>query len=203
LCQTRAGIPHLSTGAIFREEIANASPLGRRVQRYVLQGRLVPDALVIKVMAGRLAVPSVEQQGFVVDGFPRTRGQAVGLDRILARLAQPLDGAVYLTAPRGVLIRRLSGRRVCERCGANFHVRTMRPRRPGRCDACGGGLIIRRDDAPATIRKRLTIDAREASPLVAYYRRRGLLYPIDGTGSVETVFLRWRALVRRTGWRVG
>ena len=196
--EARLGTAHLSTGEIFRQEIARNSALGRRVSRYVMNGRLVPDALVIEVMAARLR--RARAAGFVLDGFPRTAGQAAGLDRELARRGRPLDAAVYLISPQRLLVTRLSGRRVCSRCGVNYHLRTMRPKRPGRCDRCGGGLVVRKDDQPRMIRKRLAVDRRAATPLLAYYRRRGLLYRVNGIGNVETVYRRTLALFRRHRW---
>ena len=194
----RLRVPHLSTGEIFRHEIARGSRLGKRDQQFVTNGRLVPDPLVVEVMASRLA--SVGRQGFVLDGFPRTRGQAARLDKVLERRRLSLDGAVYLTSPESLLVQRLSGRRVCKRCGENYHVRRMPPKRTGRCDRCSGSLITRKDDEPATIRKRLAIDHRTASPLLNYYRRRGMLYEVNGTGQVDTVFTRTLKLFRRNGW---
>jgi adenylate kinase len=199
LYRARLGVAHLSTGAIFRQEIARNTPLGRRVSRYVMKGRLVPDALVVEVMAAHLGAGTLAS-GFVLDGFPRTEGQAAGLDRVLRRRRRALDGAVYLTSPVPLLIRRLSGRRVCDRCGENYHVRTMRPRRPGRCDRCGGRLVVRRDDEPATIRRRLAIDRRAAAPLIRYYRRRRLLHRVNGAGRIGQVYARTLTLFRRNGW---
>ena len=198
LYQQRLAVPHLSTGEIFRNEIARNTRLGERVQRYVTNGRLVPDTLVVEVMASRLA--SASRRGFVLDGFPRTHGQAARLDRVLERRHQPLDGAVYLASPEPLLVKRLSGRRVCERCGENYHIRRMPPKRAGRCDRCRGRLITRNDDKPQTIKKRLAIDRRAAKPLVAYYQRRGILYRVNGAGHVNTVFLRTVRLFRRNGW---
>jgi adenylate kinase len=195
----RLRVPHLSTGEIFRQEIGRRSALGRRVQGYVSRGRLVPDALVVQVMAGRLKrMPG--RGGFVLDGFPRTQGQAAGLDRVLARMKRPLDGAVYLTSPTALLIRRLSGRRVCGSCGENYHIRTMRPKKANQCDRCGGRLVTRKDDEPATIRRRLRIDREAAAPLLRYYRQRGQLYTVDGRGRIDKVFVRTEKLVRRNGW---
>ena len=202
LCHTRLGLAHLSTGEIFRQEIARQSVLGRRVQRYVTTGRLVPDALVVQVMAAKLARMG-RQRGFVLDGFPRTAGQAAGLDAVLTRRKQPLDGAVYVTSPEALLVRRLCGRRVCGRCGANYHVRTMRPTRAGRCDHCRGRLVIRKDDEPQTIKKRLAIDRKTAKLLLRYYRRHGLLSTVNGAGHIETVFVRTVNLFRRNGWLTG
>ena len=197
--EARLGIAHLSTGEIFRQEIARGSALGRRVQRYVTGGRLVPDSLVVQAMAARLDARTLAR-GLVLDGFPRTRGQAAGLDRVLRRKGKPLDGAVCLTSPIPLLIRRLSGRRVCARCGANYHIRTMRPKRAGRCDRCRGPLTIRKDDRPETISKRLHVDRHAAAPLLAYYRRRRLLHRVDGRGHIETVYRRTVVLFRRLGW---
>ena len=199
LCKKRLGLAHLSTGEIFRQEIARDSALGRRVKRYVTTGRLVPDSLVVAVMVSRLT-KAVLRKGFVLDGFPRTEGQAAGLDRGLERLGRPLDAAVYLASPQAALIRRLTGRRVCGRCGANYHIRTMRPKRPGSCDECQGRLIIRKDDQTGTIRTRLSVDRKAAAPLLAYYRRRGLLYRVNGSGHIETVFARTMTLFRTHGW---
>ena len=170
------------------------------MKAYVTSGRLVPNSLVVEVMAKRLSGRGVSAQRFVLDGFPRTRGQAAGLDRVLRRHGRVLDGAVYLTSPPSLLVSRLSGRRVCGRCGENYHVRTMRPKHPGRCDRCQGRLIIRKDDRPETIRKRLRIDRKAATPLLTYYRQRGLLCSVNGAGHVETVYRRTLVLFRRNGW---
>ncbi len=199
LYHSRLGIEHISTGEIFRQEITRKSSLGRRVQQVVTSGRLVSDALVVEVMAARLDRRTLAA-GFVLDGFPRTVGQAAGLDRVLRRHKAPLDGVVYLTSPETVLIHRLSGRWVCQRCGANYHVRTMRPRQAGRCDRCRGPLTIRKDDQPETIRKRLAIDRRAARPLVQYYRRHRLLTCVNGIGPIEAVYARTVTLFRRKGW---
>lgn len=199
LVSQRLGVAHLSTGEIFRHEMARRSALGRRVKGYVTSGRLVPDELVVQVMARRL-VGAQGPRGFVLDGFPRTAGQARGLDHVLEARGQPLDGAVYLTSPEPLLVRRLSGRRVCSACGANYHVRTMRPTRAGRCDRCAAALMTRKDDEPKTIRKRLAIDRKAAKPLLQYYRKRRILHLVDGRGHIETVFTRAGRLFRRRGW---
>ena len=200
LCETRLGVTHLSPGQIFREEMARKSRLGQRVKRYVMSGRLVPDALVVQVMNAHLASTQRARRGFILDGFPRTKGQAIGLHRVLERRHQPLDGAVYLTSPQSVLVRRLSGRRVCQACGANYHVRTMKPKRAGQCDRCRGVLVTRRDDQPETIKKRLAIDHKAASPLLQYYRRQGVLSELNGAGHIKTVFVRAMKLFRTQGW---
>ncbi len=200
LFDQRLGWRHLSTGEIFRHEIAKGTALGRRVQRYVANGRLVPDALVVEVMAHRLTASGKGRRGFVLDGFPRTAAQAAGLDAVLTRRGLPLDGAIYVTSPREVLVRRLAGRLVCSRCGANYHVRTMRPKRPGVCDQCRGALTTRKDDQPATIRTRLRVDAQQVKPLLSYYQQQRLLRRLNGIGHIETVYRRSRQLFRRLGW---
>ena len=195
----RLAIAHLSTGDLFRREINRRSTLGKTVSRYVAEGRLVPDEVVVQVMTKQLSRRTLER-GFVLDGFPRTVGQADGLEAFLLRRRGALHGALSLACPPSVLVARLSGRRVCSRCGAIYHIRTMPPRRPGRCDRCQGALSIRRDDRVATIKKRLAVDRTQAAPLFAYYRRRRLLYRLNGTGSSRQVFHRAMALFRRQGW---
>jgi adenylate kinase len=199
LCAQRLKLGHVSTGELFRQAMARRSAVGERVRRYVTSGGLVPDALVVQVMARQLRA-GFRRRGFVLDGFPRTIGQARGLDRELHRLRAPLDGAVYLSAPRSILVRRLSGRRVCEQCGANYHIRNMRPRRAGWCDRCNGRLSIRKDDEPRTIARRLAIDQKAATPLLRYYKRQRKLYRLDGRGSLTSVFGKACQLFRRQGW---
>lgn len=199
LVHKRLGVPHVSTGQIFRHEIRRNSPLGRRVARYVSSGRLVPDSLVVQVMAAQLGKQRFAK-GFMLDGFPRTKGQAAGLDQVLTRRRLPLDGAVYLASPEPLLVRRLSGRRICARCGANYHIRAMKPKRAGRCDNCASALTIRKDDQPATIRQRLRLDHQNTTPLLRYYQRRGLLYEINGVGHIERAYARAIELFGRQGW---
>jgi adenylate kinase len=140
------------------------------------------------------------RRGVVLDGFPRTVGQAQGLDRFLKRQRQPLEAAIYLACSPNVLIRRLSGRQVCRACGAIYHVRNMPPKRRGLCDRCGGALVVREDDRAATIRKRLEVDRGQARPLLDYYARKRLLYQLTGSGSSGQAFTRAMALFKRQGW---
>lgn len=199
LCKQHLGLNHLSTGEIFRKEITRKTSLGGRVQSFVTNGLLVPDELVVDVMAKQLSAETLKN-GFVLDGFPRTRGQAVGLDRVLQARKAPLHGVVYLKVATELLVRRLSGRRVCSACGINYNIRTMPPKRPGQCDQCQAALITRKDDQPATIRKRLAVDRKEATKLLAYYKKKGLLQAINGADSLERVFTRALALFRAEGW---
>lgn len=201
LFDKRLGWRHLSTGEIFRHEIKKGTPLGKRVQRYVAKGRLVPDALVVEVMAHRLTTAAKgRRHGFVLDGFPRTAAQAEGLDAVLTRRGLPLDAAIYVTSPRELLVRRLGGRLVCGRCGTNYHVRTMRPKRAGICDDCGAALVTRKDDQPGTIRTRLCLDAKQVKPLLAYYQQQRLLIRLNGIGHIDTVYQRSLALFAKRGW---
>ena len=193
------GMVHYSTGELFRQEIRRHSALGHAVSRYVSAGRLVPDRLVVDVMTHQLT-PQLLSKGFVLDGFPRTVGQAKGLDQFLLPRRRPLDAALYLACPQAVLIQRLSGRRVCSRCGAIYHLRTMPPKRTGICDRCHGKLVVRKDDEVATVKNRLAIDRGQAKPLLAYYRQRGLLYRLNGTGTSTQVLQRVIRLFRRQGW---
>lgn len=200
MCERELGVGYVSTGQLFREEIKKETPLGRKAQSYVSKGELVPDELVIEIMTRRLALPELET-GFILDGFPRTAVQAEGLDRALSESGRPLHGAVYIASPQELLIRRLGGRLVCAKCGANFHRRTMKPKVAGKCDHCDGELITRKDDEPETIRQRLEIDSRNAAPLLKYYRDRKLLHRIDGRGRIQTVFeKRAIPLFKKQGW---
>ena len=191
----RLRVRHLSTGELFRHAITQRAALGKAVSRYVTSGRLVPDALVVNVMTSHLT-PGLLRRGVVMDGFPRTIGQAKGLEAHLASVRRPLTGALYLDCPQQVLVDRLGGRQVCSRCGRNYHVRNMPPAREGVCDECGGALIARKDDQVGTMTTRLRIDRVQARPLLAYYQRKQLLYRVDGTGSSAAVCARVVRLLR-------
>jgi adenylate kinase len=195
LLEERLGVPHISTGDMLREAERAGTPLGRAVQRYLHDGGLVPDALMIDVVEKRLATAE-GARGFVLDGFPRTVAQAEALGAFLARRGERLDGVVYLRLPREELVRRLSGRRVCARCGAMFHLVYDPPARPGVCDRCGGPLVQREDDREETVRHRLDVYERETGPVVEHYRALGLLREVDGMGSRTEVFDRIVAGVR-------
>lgn len=199
LLEKRLGMSHVSTGELFRQEIARGSKLGSSVKRYVSTGRLVPDDLVVQVMMSRLSAKTLKY-GIVLDGFPRTRGQAIGFDRELKRRGIGLDGAIVLESPMHLLIRRLSLRRVCPQCGATYNVRTMPPKQSGRCDECHARLVARKDDQPSMIQRRLEIDKQASAPLIAHYRRKKLLYELNGSGKIETVYHRALALMKRQGW---
>ena len=175
---------HISTGDLLREAVAKKTPLGRAAFECMNSGRLVSDDLVVKMVAERLKRPDC-QSGFVLDGFPRTVVQAEMLETTLKELKKKLDCVLYFDTSRGVVIRRLSGRRLCRKCGANYHVTNIPPKRAGVCDKCGGELYQRDDDRPETVTNRLEVYAKETAPLIDFYRQRGLLKETSGDLEVE------------------
>jgi len=180
------GIPHVSSGDIFRGEIERKTPLGLKIKSYLDSGTLVPDDITVGAVAGRLAQKDCAA-GWLLDGFPRTEGQAKALDKTLAADGKKLDGVVNLELDGEVIVRRMSGRRMCPKCGRSYHVEHIPPRREGVCDACGAKLIIRDDDRPETVRQRLKTYTEQTAPLVDYYRRQGLLVRVDGGGTPDEV----------------
>ena len=177
----RWGAPQISTGDMLREAVREGTELGRRAQTYMNAGEYVPDEVILEMMRERLAQADAEQ-GFILDGFPRTLAQAEGLDRILAGLSVSLDAVIDLEVPEEELIRRLSGRLVCPHCEAIYQQDTRPPKMPGRCDRCGGELVQRQDDRPEAVRRRLEVYGQETEPLQRYYRERGLLHAVNGMG---------------------
>jgi adenylate kinase len=178
------GVPHISTGDMFRAAAAAGTPFGRRAAEYMDNGELVPDDVVIGVVAERLAQDDA-LDGFVLDGFPRTRTQAEELHRILA--PGDLDATVDIDVPTPVAQRRLSGRRVCKTCGAIYHL-DRPPERNWTCDSDGGDVIQREDDQEAAIARRLELYEQETGPLIGYYTELGILGAVNGVGSVDQVF---------------
>jgi adenylate kinase len=180
------GVLHLATGDMLREAVAAGSPLGREAKSYMDQGALVPDDVIIRMMAERLGAGAAAQ-GFILDGFPRTIAQAEALARLLKDLGQTLDAVVYFDVSEPELLRRLTGRRVCRACGHSYHLTSNPPKRAGVCDACGGELYQRDDDAEATVRNRLDVYRRQTAPLLDYYRQRNLLATVSGEGPLATI----------------
>ena len=181
------GIPHISTGDIFRENIKNGTELGKKAQEYMNRGELVPDDLVCEIATDRLLKDDCKN-GFLLDGFPRTVYQAEKLDEFLAANGQKLSKVIDLEVGDEELLRRICGRRVCKDCGATYHVINFPPRVPGKCDKCGGILIQRSDDNEETARNRIDVYNRETKPLVDYYEKAGNLVRIDGSISPEKTF---------------
>ncbi|HET8660747.1 MAG TPA: adenylate kinase [Micromonosporaceae bacterium] len=182
-------VPKISTGDIFRANVAQGTPLGVQAKRYMDAGQLVPDKVTIDMVRDRLAEPDAGD-GFLLDGFPRTVPQAAALDKLLADLGTALDLVLELVVDDDEVIRRLSGRRTCRGCGKVWHVEFDAPTRDGVCDRCGGALFQRDDDKPETIAERLLVYARDTAPLVDYYGAQGKLVGIDATGPVEDVTVR-------------
>jgi adenylate kinase len=176
---------------MLREAVQAGTPLGQRVRGYLAQGTLVPDDVMGDVIAARLARPDAAG-GFILDGFPRTVAQIEILDRVLDRLRTRLDGVILIAAPRREVVSRLTGRRVCPKCLAVYHVDNRPPRSPGVCDHCGQALVQRPDDTEPVILGRLEVFERQTLPVAEVYRERGLLEEIDGTGDPDVVFERLR-----------
>lgn len=183
----KCGIPHHSTGDIFRDILKESSPLSRELAGYVNEGELVPDEIVFKTVKKTL---DSNRDGWVLDGYPRNRNQAKMLDNFLNGRDENLTDAVYLEVPREVIINRLSNRRVCSECGEIYNLSQNPPENEGVCDKCGGELVQREDDKPKTVRKRLKIFSSKIKPLKEYYREKGVLEKINGDGDVGEVFER-------------
>ncbi len=181
------GIPQISTGDILREKKREDSPLGHKVREIMSEGKLVPDEIVIEIVKERLGKPDCGK-GFILDGFPRTIPQAEALEKILAEMRKQLDAVVYIDVPDEELIRRISGRRVCEECGEEYHIIFKPPRVEGVCDKCGGKLIQREDDKEEVVKKRIEVYNESTAPLVDFYEKKGLLKKINGVASMENVF---------------
>lgn len=193
-------IPHISTGDLFRDAIANKTQLGLRVKQYIDKGMLVPDDVVLGCIAKRLSEPDV-CDGFILDGFPRTVPQAEGLKVVLEELETKLDYVISIDSKEDVLIKRLTGRRMCSACGANYHILSSPPRVEDMCDVCSGNLYTRSDDNEETARKRLEIYKEQTEPLIKYYSREGLLRSVDGDDHIDKVFENIRNLLEAdSGW---
>ncbi|MGH7366481.1 MAG: adenylate kinase [Candidatus Rokuibacteriota bacterium] len=181
-----SGIPQVATGDMLREAVAAGTPLGREAKRYMDQGALVPDEVVIGLVDERISRPDAGA-GYVLDGFPRTLAQAEALDARLRRRGQDLDRVVFFDVSRDELLRRLTGRRVCRQCGTAFHLISAPPKAEGRCDQCGGELYQRDDDRDDTVARRLDVYQTQTAPLLDYYRKRDLLVRVAGEGPVDRV----------------
>ena len=180
------GVPQIATGDMLREAVAAGTKLGLEAKRHMDAGGLVPDDVVIGLVAERLAKPDAGA-GFVLDGFPRTVAQAEALDRMLAERGTPLERVVFLDVSRPELLRRLTGRRVCRACGTGYHEVSAPPRVAGRCDRCGGELYQREDDAEGPVARRLDVYQTQTAPLLDYYRSRRLLVNVAGEGAMDRV----------------
>ena len=183
----KCGIPHISTGDIFRANIKNGTELGAKAKEYMDKGLLVPDELVCDLVVDRIQQADCEK-GYILDGFPRTIPQAEALENALNAIEQKLDYAIDIDVPDENIINRMSGRRACVGCGATYHVLFNPTKVEGKCDVCGESLILRDDDKPETVKKRLDVCHTQTQPLIDFYTERKVLVEVDGTQSMDKVF---------------
>ena len=181
------GIPHVSTGDIFRANIKNRTELGRKAKSFMDKGELVPDELTVSMLLDRVGQADC-QDGYVLDGFPRTIPQAQELDRALAERNEGIDFAIDVDVPDENIVKRMSGRRACLKCGATYHMEHIPPKKEGVCDSCGSELVLRDDDKAETVLKRLQVYHEQTQPLIEFYTRKGILKTVDGTKDMKDVF---------------
>ena len=181
------GIPHISTGDIFRANIKNQTELGKKAKSYMDQGMLVPDELTLELIMDRFTNDDCKN-GYVLDGFPRTIPQAEALTKALSDKQDAVDYAINVDVPDEAIVTRMSGRRACLACGGTYHIKFNPTKVEGICDACGGELVLRDDDKPETVQKRLTVYHEQTQPLIDYYKKQGILKSVGGTVPMDEVF---------------
>lgn len=181
------GVPHISTGDIFRANIKNGTELGMEAKKYMDQGLLVPDELTVRILLDRVAQDDCKN-GYVLDGFPRTIPQAEVLDCELTKLGDHIDYAINVDVPDENIVKRMTGRRACLTCGATYHIEHVPPKKEGICDVCGSELVLRDDDKPETVKNRLNVYHEQTQPLIDFYTEKGVLKTVDGTVPMEEVF---------------
>lgn len=181
------GLPHVSTGDIFRMNIKNGTQLGMEAKTYMDQGLLVPDELTVRILLDRVGQDDCKD-GYVLDGFPRTIPQAEVLEDALSKLGDQIDYAINVEVPDENIIRRMGGRRACLACGATYHIEHVPPKQEGICDTCGQELVLRDDDKPETVKNRLRVYQKQTQPLIDFYTKRGVLRSVDGTQDMQDVF---------------
>ncbi|ABS41780.1 adenylate kinase [Clostridium botulinum] len=187
LISEKFSIPHISTGDIFRANIKEKTPLGIEAKRYIDNGQLVPDEVTIGIVKDRLTKDDCDN-GFLLDGFPRTVAQAEALDEFLKGINKELDVALLIKVPEEFILERMTGRRVCTSCGASYHIRFNPPKIEGKCDICDNELIQRKDDTEATVKERLEVYSKQTYPLINYYKDNGIISEVNGTESINEVF---------------
>lgn len=192
---------HVSTGDMLREALKNRTPLGLKAKEYMENGKLVPDDVVIGLVSERLLKKDASE-GFILDGFPRTVEQAKELDKEIQKLKMPLTSVLYFKTSVPVIIRRLSGRRVCQNCSKNYHAVNFPPKKEGICDVCGGQLIQRPDDKEETIMNRLKVYEKETSPLIDYYKKEKLLQEVSGDLDVKELYAELAEMFQKKGFVV-
>ena len=187
LISEKYGIPHISTGDIFRANIKEGTDLGKEAKEYIDKGQLVPDELTVRILLDRVEKDDCKN-GYVLDGFPRTIPQAQVLDNEVAKLGDKIDYAIDVEVPDENIIRRMGGRRACPKCGATYHIEHIPPKKEGICDACGEKLVLRDDDKPETVKNRLDVYHKQTQPLIDHYSKQNILRTVDGTADMNDVF---------------
>ena len=180
-------VPHISTGDIFRANIKNGTELGKKAKEYMDQGLLVPDELTCDLVVDRIQQDDCKN-GYILDGFPRTIPQAKALDAALAKMGEKMDYAIDVDVPDENIVKRMGGRRACTGCGATYHIVFNAPKTEGICDTCGEKLVLRDDDKPETVQKRLSVYHDQTQPLIDYYTKQSILRTVDGTQDMNDVF---------------
>lgn len=181
------GLPHISTGDIFRANIKNGTELGKKAKAFMDAGKLVPDELTVEILLDRVKADDCAK-GYILDGFPRTIPQAEVLSDTLAKTGEKIDYAINVDVPDANIVKRMSGRRSCPKCGASYHIEFIPPKKEGVCDNCGSELIQRADDNPETVQNRLTVYHEQTQPLIEYYGAKNALVSVDGTKPMDEVF---------------
>ena len=192
LLSQRMGFLHLSTGDLLREAVKNQTPLGKKAKEYMDRGELVPDELIVQLIEETMP----KDGNVILDGFPRTVNQALALEEMLKGKGEKISKVLFFDVPDEVIIDRLSGRRVCSKCGAVYHVKYNPPKIEGVCDLCGGSLVQRDDDKEEVVKKRLEVYRKQTQPLIEFYQDRGIIYRLDAEKGVEELFEEVKGLVR-------
>jgi len=192
------GLLHISTGVMLREAVKEGGETGKKIERYMNSGELVPDEIVTKAVTERMRRPDAAE-GVILDGYPRTRSQAEALDESLTNEKKALDKVLYFKISEDVAVYRLSGRRICTKCGKNYHVKNMMPKKENICDQCGIELIQREDDSPDIVKNRLSVYERNTEDLIGYYAKKALLCEIDGDLQADKLFDEIDSLFRQEG----
>ncbi len=189
------GIPQISTGDILRKEVKEGSELGKQAKKYMDSGALVPDDVIVGMMEKRIKADDC-RNGFILDGFPRTTDQAEALDKMLEKNSLTLDKVILIDVPKNEIVERLTGRRVCSKCGAVYHIKNNPPKTEGVCDKCGGELIQRDDDTKEVVENRLKVYEESTMPLIYYYKKANKLAKINGLGNIEKIFENIKAVLQ-------
>lgn len=187
LISSNFNVPHISTGDIFRANISQNTELGIRAKQYMDKGLLVPDEVTIDIVKDRLTKDDCKN-GFLLDGFPRTVKQAEALDEFLNDNGSVIDASILIDVPKENIFERMTGRRVCSKCGASYHIKFNPPKVEGKCDLCGSEVVQRKDDSEETVKERLDVYDKQTQPLVEYYKSKKVLKPVDGAQDINKVF---------------